>query len=221
MYTVVSAPEPEAPASVSGTRQTARRGTWNRPRPLVHGPWRQNHKMQPQKTTAGVTNALEKLRSELRQWRFSGELHLAELAAGEPAGFLPLLHFILLRASAELAKWLTESGYELAAKSDLRFADAVYRLARQELNYNPLLTSKQFFTTGFAARKLQMVTELSARCRKKHADLVRANTMTHKTGPFIAAYQAGGADALATPRRSRSTAAASSQLRPQPRNSPG
>ena len=97
-------------------------------------------------------------------------LRLAELAAGDPVGYLPVLHFILLRASPVLAKWLAENGYELTAKSDMRFVEVAYRFAREELRYNPLLTSRQFFASGFAARKLQMLTDLSARCRSKHAD---------------------------------------------------
>ena len=148
-----------------------------------------------------VANGLEKLRVELRRWRHDGELRLTELATGDPAGFLPLLHFVLLQASVEIARWIVHTGYELTAKSDLRFVETVYRLARQELNYNPILTSKQFFATGFAERKLQMLTELSALCRSKHADLVRERAMGRKGSSMAAEHQAGGSQTLATPRR--------------------
>lgn len=150
----------------------------------------------------GVANALEQLRAELRRWRFSSELRLAELASGDPSGFLPLLHFLFLKASPHLSKHLVANGYELAAKSDVRFLEVVYRLCRAELGYNPVLNTKQFLTTGFAERKLQMVTDLSVRCRSKHGDLTRTQAMGRKVGASLAAYQAGSADALATPRRS-------------------
>ncbi|KAL1507850.1 hypothetical protein AB1Y20_007458 [Prymnesium parvum] len=155
-----------------------------------------------------ISNRLEQLRSELRRWRFAGEFPLPQLSTGDPSAFLPLLHFVLLHASAPLSKWLSDRGYELAGKCDLRFVEVVYRLCRAEFNYNPVLTSKQFLTAAFAERKLQMVADLSARCRAKHKDLVRALTMGRKVGPSMAAYQAGGADMLSTPKRTKNVALA-------------
>ncbi len=43
----------------------------------------------------------------------------------------------------------------------------IYRILRDEFNSKPPLTKDQFFTLGFAERKLQFVTSLIQLCRKK------------------------------------------------------
>ena len=131
---------------------------------------------------------VERLRGELRRARYDGELSLDAVSSGDPTPFLPLLHFILLGFSKSVAHWLAELGYELYAKSDLRFVETVYRLARQELNYRHSLTCKQFFkATGFAERKVLFVFDLLLLIKKKHTELQREAGVPLIRGPPISA----------------------------------
>ena len=45
--------------------------------------------------TGDLQGNLEKLRGELKRARYDGDLAVDRLAAGDPVGFLPLLHFAL------------------------------------------------------------------------------------------------------------------------------
>ena len=56
---------------------------------------------------------MERLRSELRRSRFDGDINVAALSAGEPAGYLPLLHHALLGCSRALASWRPRAQAEL------------------------------------------------------------------------------------------------------------
>jgi hypothetical protein len=78
-----------------------------------------------------MPSVLLRLREELRRSRFSGTVNLDALSSGDPAGFLPLLHFALLGRSHHVASWVTEQGYVLSSTSDERFVTAAHRLLRE------------------------------------------------------------------------------------------
>ena len=50
---------------------------------------------------------------------------------------LPLIHYALLGLSKPVHDLLLEQGYDLFAKTDQRFVEAVYKLLRQEFGYQP------------------------------------------------------------------------------------
>ncbi|XP_053441340.1 centrosomal protein of 44 kDa isoform X3 [Nycticebus coucang] len=64
-----------------------------------------------------------------------------------------------------------ESNIELIAKNDLRFIDAVYKLLRDQFNYKPILTKKQFIQCGFAEWKIQIVCDILNCVIRKHKEL--------------------------------------------------
>ena len=133
--------------------------------------------------TGDLHGNIEKLRDHLRRVHYDSALQVDALAAGEPAGFLPLLHFVLLRHSHAVARWLAERGYELSAKTDLRFVETVYRLARVELGYRHALTSKQFLSPGFAERKVLFVIDLLRLVQEKHAAMSLEREKSRKIAP--------------------------------------
>lgn len=137
----------------------------------------------PVSATGDFAGNLERLKDELKRARFDGELGLDLLAAGDPVGVLPLLHFALLRFSKNVARWLVERGYDLYGKTDLRFIETVYRLVRHEFGYRHALTCKQFLSVGFAERKLLFVVDLLQLCRAKHLELGRELSATRKVPP--------------------------------------
>ena len=78
---------------------------------------------------------IERVRDELRKSRYDGPVDLTALASGEPAGYLPLLHFVLLRSSRPVAQWIADKGYELYSKSDLRFVFLVTVIGASVMQY--------------------------------------------------------------------------------------
>mgnify|MGYP002803913768 FL=1 len=107
------------------------------------------------------------------------------LSIGRPSAFLPILHFVLTEFSVELAEYFYSKEYELLGKNDKNFVSVVYRILRDEFNSKPPLTKEQFFTLGFAERKLQFVSSLIQLCRKKSDALKprkKKNVLGSKTG---------------------------------------
>ena len=50
---------------------------------------------------------------------------------------MPLIHFALLGYSKHVHDSLVAKGYDLFAKTDVRFLEAAYKLLRQEFAYRP------------------------------------------------------------------------------------
>jgi len=99
---------------------------------------------------------------------------VAALAAGDPAAFLPHLHFAFLGHSPQLAEWLASRGYELFSKSDIRFVELLFRIARVEFAYRHALTPAQMLTTGYAERKALYTVHMLKLCSAKSEELARA-----------------------------------------------
>jgi centrosomal protein CEP44 len=115
---------------------------------------------------------VEKLKAQLRHVRYPlHQLDSPGLMAGRPTAVLPVLHYTFLGFSALFAKFLSEKGYELHAKSDLRFLESAYRVLREHLSYSPALTTSQFFSSGFAERKVLLCQDVLRLVRKFHSEL--------------------------------------------------
>jgi hypothetical protein len=85
--------------------------------------------------------------------------------------FLPVLHFLLLKYSRHLARFVLDQGFNLTEQTDLRFMETLFRFAREHLKYHPTLVLPQFFARGFAERKLILVTDLIQLCKEKNKEL--------------------------------------------------
>eukprot|EP00929_Paragymnodinium_shiwhaense_P085623 TRINITY_DN46039_c0_g2_i3.p1 TRINITY_DN46039_c0_g2~~TRINITY_DN46039_c0_g2_i3.p1 ORF type:complete len:509 (+),score=112.33 TRINITY_DN46039_c0_g2_i3:106-1632(+) len=120
-----------------------------------------------------VAATLENLRSQLRSARYPmlSELDGQGMLAGRPTAFLPVLHWLLLGFSDPLGHFITDKGFALGAKSDLRFIEAVYKLLREHLGYSPALTVTQFFTNSFAERKVLFCQDVLRIAQHMHAEL--------------------------------------------------
>ncbi|KAJ3108952.1 Centrosomal protein of 44 kDa [Phlyctochytrium planicorne] len=135
--------------------------------------------------TGDIRNNIFKAQSDLRSIQYNVQLDLVRLAHGDPTSFLPLIHYILLDASAQLASYISERGHDLYGKRDTRFIEAVYKLLRDEFNYRPTLTKNQFFSMGFAERKLIFISDLIRLCR----GLCSKNSITFPGARFGAKTQ--------------------------------
>mmetsp|Transcript_4284 Transcript_4284/g.9266 ORF Transcript_4284/g.9266 Transcript_4284/m.9266 type:complete len:945 (+) Transcript_4284:602-3436(+) len=135
--------------------------------------------------TGDLRNNLEKLRSELRNTCVKEEeIELEAIARGEPIGFLPLLHKVLLDNSLLIARFLSEQGYQLYHISDRPFLEGVFRVVRNEFSYKPSLTLDQFLSSGFAERKIIFVCDVIKLCRRKAEELARLQKASGKTRPL-------------------------------------
>ncbi|KAJ3299219.1 Centrosomal protein of 44 kDa [Borealophlyctis nickersoniae] len=123
--------------------------------------------------TGDLRNNLVKVQSELKNIHYDGPLDVYGISKGDPAAFLPLIHFILLDYSHVLVQHFATRSYELYGKKDTRFMEAVYRVLRDEFGYKPRITRDQFFSMGFAEQKLIFVGDLIRLCKTLHANLSR------------------------------------------------
>ena len=102
------------------------------------------------------------------------------LSKGDPSTFLPLLHHVLLDFSPFLSRYFSSKNYELYGKKDTRFLESVYKLLRDEFNYKPALSRDQFFSMGYAERKLILLGDVMRLCRTLHTRLVKNSPQMKK-----------------------------------------
>ncbi|XP_015975587.2 centrosomal protein of 44 kDa isoform X3 [Rousettus aegyptiacus] len=121
--------------------------------------------------TGDLKRSLRNLEQVLRSLNYPQEVDCIGLVKGDTAASLPIISYSLTSYSPYVAELLVESNIELIAKNDLRFIDTVYKLLRDQFNYKPILTKKQFLQCGFAEWKIQIVCDILNCVMKKHKEL--------------------------------------------------
>nr|XP_017193746.2 centrosomal protein of 44 kDa isoform X2 [Oryctolagus cuniculus] len=121
--------------------------------------------------TGDLKRSLRNLEQVLRMINYPKEVDSAGLIKGETAASLPIISYSLTSYSPYVAELLMESNTELVAKNDLRFIDTIYKLLRDQFNYKPILTKKQFTQCGFAEWKIQIICDILNFVMKKHKEL--------------------------------------------------
>lgn len=121
--------------------------------------------------TGDLKRSLRNLEQVLRSLNYPQEVDCVGLIKGDTAASLPIISYSLTSYSPYVAELLVESNIELIAKNDLRFIDTVYKLLRDQFNYKPILTKKQFLQCGFAEWKIQIVCDILNCVMKKHKEL--------------------------------------------------
>ena len=125
--------------------------------------------------TGDIRGNLNRLKRALHSVRYpENEIDESLASRGDPAVFLPMLHHVLLKFSRHVAGQILRSGYELYAKTDVRFVETVQKLLSSEFGYRMSLTAKQFFSQGFAERKMIMVHDVIQICRQRHNEVAKA-----------------------------------------------
>lgn len=148
--------------------------------------------------TGDLKNNVDKLRQELLQSKYAGPIDVRIWRNGNPSDLLPLIHFALLGYSANVRDSLVSKGYDLFAKTDIRFLEAAYKLLRQEFGYLPLLRVEQFFAEGFAERKVILVHDIIKLCQRRHADMQRDAKASHRDNASGRAYAVHRGSALSS-----------------------
>ncbi|XP_030740537.1 centrosomal protein of 44 kDa [Echinops telfairi] len=121
--------------------------------------------------TGDLKRSLRNLEQVLRSLNYPKEVDCVGLIKGDTAASLPIISYSLTSYSPYIAELLLASNVELLAKNDLRFIDAVYKLLRDQFNYKPILTKKQFIQCGFAEWKIQIICDILNCVMKKHKEL--------------------------------------------------
>ncbi|XP_017354022.1 centrosomal protein of 44 kDa isoform X2 [Cebus imitator] len=121
--------------------------------------------------TGDLKRSLRNLEQVLRLLNYPEEVDCVGLIKGDTAASLPIISYSFTSYSPCVTELIMESNVELIAKNDLRFIDAVYKLLRDQFNYKPILTKKQFIQCGFAERKIQIVCDILNCVMKKHKEL--------------------------------------------------
>ena len=75
----------------------------------------------------------------LKGWqaKYPGPIEARAWKRGNAADLLPLVHFALLGYSKLVHDMILAQGYDLFAKTDMRFLEAVYKVLREEFGYLP------------------------------------------------------------------------------------
>ncbi|XP_071412353.1 centrosomal protein of 44 kDa isoform X2 [Pithys albifrons albifrons] len=138
--------------------------------------------------TGDLNGSLRKIEQGLRLLSYPRDVDYTVLVKGDPAAFLPIINYCFTSFSTCIAELLVKCDVELAAKSDLRFIEAVYKFLRDQFQYKPILTKEQFLQFGFAERKMQIVCDIINCVVKKHKELSNSNKvkskMRKKVRPF-------------------------------------
>ncbi|XP_060237781.1 centrosomal protein of 44 kDa isoform X5 [Meriones unguiculatus] len=122
--------------------------------------------------TGDLRRSLRKLQQVLRSINYPNEVDYIGLMKGETAAFLPIISYSFTSYSPYVSELLMESNVELLAKNDVRFTDTIYKLLRDQFDYKPVLTKKQFIQSGFAEWKIQIVCDILNCVMKKHKELI-------------------------------------------------
>jgi len=118
--------------------------------------------------TGDIQNNLRKLKGQLKLIGYPHEPNYERLSQGYADAFLAIYHYLMVDYSASLAQHVADMGLEFYAKTDMRFMQAMYKALREVFSYKPPLTKEQFFSNGFAERKIIMCTEIVTKTKDWH-----------------------------------------------------
>jgi centrosomal protein CEP44 len=122
-------------------------------------------------STGDLKNNLRKLQLEMRRIQYPKDADLDSLTKGIVSEYLPIYHYVMVSYSRPVAEQISNMGMELTGKTDLRFIESMYKILRELFSYKPSITKDQFFSSGFAERKVIMCTEIINLVHKRHLQL--------------------------------------------------
>ncbi|KAJ3396645.1 Centrosomal protein of 44 kDa [Lobulomyces angularis] len=120
-----------------------------------------------QHSTGDIKNNLRKLQLQLKS---------VNLSQGDPGEFLPLIHHILLNFSPKVSNYFLQKDYQLFQKNDKKFLELTFMLCRNEFQFKPKLSQKQFFQFGFAEVKIFFLLDLIKFCKGLKENIKRKSS---------------------------------------------
>lgn len=123
--------------------------------------------------TGDIQKNIEKLRIELHQIKYPDKLDSNIFTKGNPEIYLPIIHYTLFNYSSFVAKYLLDKKCDMYAKNDLDFINSAFQSLIRFFNYKPTLSTKQFFTDGFAEGKVILCSNIINIVKAKHSELAK------------------------------------------------
>lgn len=123
--------------------------------------------------TGDIQKNIEKLRIELHQIKYPDKPDSEILRSGNPEIFLPIIHYSLFNYSKYVADFLNQNNYNMFAKCDLDFINSAFKSLIKLFNYKPSLSTKQFFSEGFAEAKVILCSDIINLVKTKHSQLCK------------------------------------------------
>ncbi|CAH8522086.1 unnamed protein product [Schistosoma turkestanicum] len=108
-----------------------------------------------------IKGSLENLRRQLRSIRFNHDVSFQGMISGQPSAFVEFYRHLLCDFNSKVTSHLVELGFGMLGTTDKRFMEVLYRILRDVFSFRPPITTVQFFTTGFAERKIEMATTVA------------------------------------------------------------
>ncbi|CAI2370221.1 unnamed protein product [Moneuplotes crassus] len=112
------------------------------------------------------SNNFRKLIEKLRKIKPPFELKIDDLKKGKPSVYLPIINYILLDFSPEMADMLLDKGYNIYGKADLKFMEDVEKICLNLFQFKPPVNIKQFFSEKFVDQKCHYVCEIIDHVKK-------------------------------------------------------
>ena len=123
--------------------------------------------------TGDIQKNIEKLRIELHQIKYPDKPDSEILRSGNPEIFLPIIHYTLFNSSKYVANYLSQNNYNMFAKCDLDFINSAFKALIKLFDYKPSLSTKQFFSEGFAEAKVLLCSDIINIVKAKHSALCK------------------------------------------------
>ena len=123
--------------------------------------------------TGDIQKNIEKLRIELHQIKYPDKPDSEILRSGNPEIFLPIIHYTLFNYSKYVANYLSQNNYNMFAKCDLDFINSAFKALIKLFDYKPSLSTKQFFSEGFAEAKVLLCSDIINIVKSKHSTLCK------------------------------------------------
>ncbi|KAM5264317.1 centrosomal protein of 44 kDa [Ctenodactylus gundi] len=150
--------------------------------------------------TGDLKRSLRKLEQVLRLLNYPKEVDYVGLIKGDTAASLPIISYSLTSYSPYVTELLMQCNVELLGKNDLRFTDSVYKLLRDQFNYKPILSKKQFMQCGFAEWKIHIICDILNCVMKKHKELTGVDkTFSQQRKKIISANSESSSSSEKTP----------------------
>ncbi|KAL3878438.1 hypothetical protein ACJMK2_030788 [Sinanodonta woodiana] len=122
--------------------------------------------------TGDLTNNIRRLQKDLKSIKYNEQLDITGITQGSAPVYLLIYHYAFTTYSPALAQHLSSScDIDLFGKTDVRFMESIYKVLRDEFHYKPPITKEQFFSNGFAERKIIMCSSIIEMVKAKSQGL--------------------------------------------------
>lgn len=117
----------------------------------------------PKMATGDIRNNLKMLSSEIRSVKTPSSLvNLEGMMAGDPEVYLPIYDYLFQWYNTRLANEILKRDLKLPPYKHNRtkFLDAMYLVLRELFQWKPPLSTAQFFSSGYAEKKIIMCRDI-------------------------------------------------------------